>query len=145
LITDAAETVIAGKDTRHAGELVAATKEALNEGILVARTAKTIGDITRAIEKYVKTTNFSLARGLSGHGVGYTVHEEPFVPNFGKKLKDKIEVGLVIAIEPMLCALKGEISFDKNEYTVRTRDGGLSAHFEHTVAFTEKGLIVLTE
>lgn len=145
MITDSAISVVVGKGKPIAYELIEATKTALYEGIEAARTAKNIGDITSAIESYVKSTPFSLAKDLAGHGVGYKVHEDPFVPNFGKKSKEKIVPGLVIAIEPMLVEGKGDVVFDENEYTVRTKDGSLSAHFEHTVAFTDDGIIVLTE
>jgi methionyl aminopeptidase len=144
LITDSAISIVVGSGTKEAYELLNATENALLAGIDASRSAKTIGDITEAIENYIKTTPFKPAKDLAGHGVGYAVHEEPFVSNFGKKSKEEIKNGLVIAIEPMLVVGSGDVIFDKNEYGVRTREGGLSAHFEHTVAFTEDGPIVLT-
>ena len=82
---------------------------------------------------------------MVGHGVGYAVHEDPSVPGYGKKGTGMVlEPGLVIAIEPMFCQKKSEIYFDEDGWTIRTQDGGLAAHFEHTIVITEKGSKILT-
>jgi methionyl aminopeptidase len=145
LITDSAVTVGVGKIDDEARELIVATKNALEAGINQAKPEKTVGDIGQAINLEVRQTKFSLAEDLAGHGVGYLVHEDPFVPNFGQAGEgEKLRPGMVIAIEPMLNIGKGAIRLSKDDYTIVTRDGSRSAHFEHTVAITEKGNIVLT-
>lgn len=147
LITDSAVTVGAGKISRKAKDLMDITKKALFAGIMQAKDGNTIGDIGYAIEGFVKggNGNFSLAKGLAGHGVGYRVHEEPFIPNYGSSGHGlKLKVGMVFAIEPMVNAGKGDISLDKDGFTYKTRDGSISAHFEHTVAISSRGTIVLT-
>lgn len=145
LITDAAVTVAAGAVDDQSRKLIETAKEALARGIAAARAGNFIGDIGFAISSVVKPTGFSLAKDLAGHGVGYAVHEEPFVPNFGKPGKgERLVPGMVIAIEPMVNAGKGEIKMTDDGYTIKTSDGSRSAHFEHTVAITEKGNIILT-
>jgi methionyl aminopeptidase len=145
LITDSAVTVGVGKIDEEAQELLHLTKIALTKGIEQAQPGKTIGDIGAAISKVVSESSFSLAQDLAGHGVGYAVHEEPFVPNEGLPgVGERLEPGLVIAIEPMLNAGGPEIKTSSDGYTILTKDGSRSAHFEHTVAITEKGPIILT-
>lgn len=146
LITDAAVTVGAGEIDEASQKLLKVTEEALRAGINASIPGNTIGDIGAAIEKVAKSSPFSLAQNLAGHGVGHQVHEEPFVPNVGKSGEGKKLVpGMVIAIEPMLNMGSGAIRNGTDGYTIVTRDGSKSAHFEHTVAITEKGNIVLTE
>ena len=145
LVTDAAITVPCGKVSNEVKKLLKVTKLALEKGIKEAKPSKRVGDIGAAISKVVDGSGFSLAADLSGHGVGYAVHEEPFVPNFGIPGKgEKLVPGLVIAIEPMINIGRAEIQLTEDGYTIRTRDGSLSAHFEHTVAITKKGNIILT-
>jgi methionyl aminopeptidase len=145
MITDAAITIPIGKVNDEARKLLSVTEEALNAGIQVARPGNHIGDIGSAISKVVKPSGFSLAEDLAGHGVGYSVHEEPFVPNFGKPGKgEELLPGMVIAIEPMVNIGGPGIEVSEDGYTIYTRDNSLSAHFEHTVAITEDGHIVLT-
>ncbi len=145
LITDSAITVIVGGGDGQAKKLVAATKKALDIGIKAARAGNTVGDIGFAIEQFVKPLGFGLAEGLAGHGVGYKVHEDPYVPNTGNAGEGEVlKPGMVIAIEPMLTEGSSKVVFDKDGYTVRTRDGKRSAHFEHTIAITEKGPKILT-
>ncbi|MDP3875040.1 MAG: type I methionyl aminopeptidase [bacterium] len=145
LITDAAITVPVGVVDDESKKLMEVTKRALKAGIKAAIPGNTIGDIGEAINTVVKTGQFSLADDLVGHGVGYAVHEDPYVPNFGIKGKgEKLVPGLVIAIEPMVNVGKPGIKILSDGYTIKTRDGSRSAHFEHTVAITEKGSIVLT-
>jgi len=146
LITDSAITVIAGKGTEESKTLVRVTREALEAGIKAVRPGRFIGDIGAAVADVAKTHNMSIAKGLSGHGVGYEVHEDPFVPNEGARgTGEELVPGMVIAIEPMLTLGSNKVVFDTGDgYTYRTKDGSLAAHFEHTVAVTEDGYIVLT-
>lgn len=145
LITDAALTVPVGAVPAEVAALLRVTKSALSIGIGAARAGAHVGDIGAAIEEYVKPHNFGIIRELSGHGVGYEVHEDPYVPNWGKKGDGEVlRPGMVIAIEPMLTLGGSEISLAKDGYTYVTKDGSMSAHFEHTVAITEKGSVILT-
>lgn len=146
LITDSAITVIVGQGDEQAQKIVDATRVALQRGIAAVKAGNTVGDIGHAIEQYVKPFGYGHAEGLAGHGVGYKVHEDPYVPNTGKPgTGEDLVAGMVIAIEPMLNEGTGKVIFDKDGYTVRTKDGKRSVHFEHTVAVTEKGCVVLTE
>ena len=145
LITDAAITVPVGAIDDDAKKLLATTRKALDAGIREAEAGNQVGDIGAAIFEVVRKTKFSLAEDLAGHGVGYKVHEDPFIPNMGKKGDgERLVPGMVIAIEPMLNTGKGAIKLSKDGYTIKTKDGSRSAHFEHTVAITEKGNIILT-
>ncbi len=145
LVTDAAVTVPAGSVDNQSIKLIEVTKKALDRGVEAAKFGNTIGDIGEAISSVVKASPFSLADDLVGHGVGFSVHEEPYVPNVGEKGKgEKLIPGLVIAIEPMVNVGKSSIKVSPDGYTIKTRDGSRSAHFEHTVAITEKGNIILT-
>ena len=145
LITDAAITVPVGKVDEESKKLIGTTRTALENGIKVALPGKTVGDIGAAITRVVRESGFTLAENLVGHGVGYRVHEDPFVPNFGIAGRgEKLVPGLVIAIEPMVNIGKSGIKILSDGYTIKTRDGSRSAHFEHTVAITEKGNIILT-
>ncbi len=145
LITDAAVTVGVGAIDDEARELLQVTRKALETGINAAMPGNTIGDIGFAINEVVKKTKFSLAEDLAGHGVGYAVHEDPYVPNIGHEGEgEKLVTGMVIAIEPMINIGKSKIKMSKDGYTILTRDGSRSAHFEHTIVITEGGNIVLT-
>lgn len=145
LITDSAITVPCGAIDDESRRLLEATKNALKAGISAALPGNTTGDIGEAISDVVEPTGFSIAADLAGHGVGYAIHEKPFVPNFGVAGKgEKLVPGLVIAIEPMLNVGKPAIKVLSDGYTIKTKDGSRSAHFEHTVAITEEGNIVLT-
>lgn len=144
--TDAAVTVAVGVVDEVSARLIKATKEALKRGIEQARPGNHVGDIGAAISAYAEKAGFSIAEDLAGHGVGFKLHEDPYVPNFGEKGDGpELVPGLVIAIEPMLCVGKGDIRVLPDGYTIVTRDGSKSAHFEHTVAITETGNIVLTQ
>lgn len=145
LITDAALSIVVGKGDKNAHKLVDATREALARGIKAAKGGGRVGDIGHAIEQFVTPLGFGLAEGLAGHGVGYKVHEDPYVPNTGTMGEGALlKPGMVIAIEPMLNEGTGEVEFDDDEYTVRTKDGKRSAHFEHTILITENGAEILT-
>ena len=146
LFTDSALTVGVGKIDAKAKKLIDTTKKALAVGIKAVRAGATTGDIGFAIETFVKPYGFGIVRELAGHGVGYGVHEEPFVPNFGKKGEGvELRTGMVIAIEPMLNEGGADVVLDADGYTYRTKDGSRSAHFEHTVVVTEYGAEILTQ
>ena len=146
LIVDSARTIIAGGVTKEKRMLLKATREALHVGIREARGGAFTGDIGFAIAAIAKEHNFGIAQGLAGHGVGYSVHEDPYVPNKGKKgTGERLVPGMVIAIEPMFCLGKGAIMLDTDGYTYKTADGSLSAHFEHTILITEGAPEVLTK
>lgn len=145
LITDSAVTVPVGAIDDESKKLLEETKKALFAGIKAAVPGNHVGDIGAAIMNSVKKTSLSIADDLAGHGVGYDLHEEPFVPNVGRKGEGEVlKPGMVIAIEPMLTAGGPEIADTGDGYTLVTADGSKAAHFEHTVAITEKGNIILT-
>lgn len=148
LIVDSGLTVGVGQISDEARKLLAVTEEARAIGIKQAKPGNHIGDISAAIQKLVESRGFSVVEVLCGHGVGYAVHEEPTIPNFGKAgTGPLIEVGHVYAIEPIVNVGKPDVYFDDegDGYSVYTKDGSLSAHFEHTVAITENGPIILTK
>lgn len=127
-------------------KLIKTTKECLDKGIEMARIGNKIGDISSMIQKHAEKNGFSVIRDLVGHGIGRELHEAPEVPNFGHSGKgQKLEEGMVIAIEPMLSAGSYEVIEDKKTLAWKTKDNSLSAHFEHTVAVTKNGPLVLTE
>lgn len=146
LITDSAVTLRAGKGKKDMiARLLKVTKEALDKGIKVAKAGKPVGVIGHAIGSYVKGNGMNVAKDLAGHGVGYAVHEDPYVPNENElDAGDIMKPGLVIAIEPMVCLGEGDIKVGKDGFSYETVDGSLSAHFEHTVAITEDGPEILT-
>ncbi len=146
VFTDSALTVPVGKVDAQSERLMAATKRALWAGISAITPGATIGDIGYAIEKVAKAEKFALAEGLCGHGVGKKVHEEPYVPNEGRRGKGlALKPGMVLAIEPMLNAGTGGIVHMADGYTYRTADNKRSAHFEHTILVTESGVEVITD
>lgn len=146
LFTDSAITVPVGEVGSEVLALIEHTKRSLEIGIAQARVGATTGDIGSAIEKYIHQFNYGVVRDLSGHGVGFAVHEDPQVPNFGKAgTGEKLEAGLVIAIEPMITLGSHQTVLLDDEYTFVTKDHSLSAHFEHTIAVTEDGPIILTQ
>lgn len=146
LYTDTAVTVAVGRVSSEVERLLEVTKKALAVGIAEVRTGATTGDIGLAIEQFVKPHGYGIVRTLCGHGVGYAVHEEPQIPNFGKKGEGvALKAGMVIAIEPMLTLGGEKLVLDPDGFTFRTADGSLSAHFEHTIAVTEKGAEILTQ
>lgn len=145
LITDAAVTVPVGKVAPEIEKLISATREALMAGIKAAKGGKKIGDISNAIERIGVANNYGVVEELSGHGVGYDVHEDPYVPNFGPAGKGAVlKPGMTIAIEPMFNLGTRNIYLDKDGYTYHTADGKPSAHFEHTVLVTKGDAEILT-
>lgn len=142
--TDAAVTVGVGKISEEARKLIRATEESLRNAIKACRSGNHIGDIGFEIEKEAKRRGFKVVRGLTGHGVGFEVHEDPTVYNYGRKGEGMVlKSGLVLALEPMLSAGSSEIIQNKDE-SFATKDGSLSAHFEHTVLITEGEPEILT-
>ena len=142
---DSAWTYTVGNVSDDAKYLLEHTEKALYEGIKQAKVGNRIGDIGYAIEKYATEHNLGVVKELVGHGVGTSVHEAPDVPNYGNKgTGPKIRNGMVIAIEPMLTLGSPDIYILDNDWTVVTADESLSAHFEHTIAITDEGVIILT-
>lgn len=145
LYTDTAITVAVGKVSDSAQRIMDVTKKALDDAIKQVKPGNTIGDIGFAMQTAVESSGFSVVRDLVGHGVGYAVHEDPAVPCYGKPGKGIVLVeNMVLAIEPMVCEMKPKIFFDTDGWTIRTHDGGLAAHFEHTIAVTKNGVRILT-
>lgn len=142
---DSAWTYQVGKindDTKH---LLEHTEKALYEGIKQVQPGAHIGDIGAAIEAYAEKHHLGVVKELVGHGVGCDVHEEPDVPNYGRKgTGPKLREGMVIAIEPMLTLGSPDIYIDDNDWTIITEDGSMAAHFEHTVVVTKDGVEILT-
>ena len=146
MITDAAISVLAGNASNEAIELVNVTKKSLIAGIGAVKAGNHVGDISYAVQSVLeKNKKYGIVRDLVGHGVGYEMHEEPNIPNFGKKGTGiELLAGMTIAIEPMATSGGYDIITDSDDWTIRTRDGSLSAHFEHTVLVTEDGSEILT-
>lgn len=146
LFTDHAITIGVGEISKEAKKLLQVTKEALQSGIKQARVGNRVGDIGSAIEKQAKENNLGIVEGLSGHGVGHGVHEDPYIPNTGRAGEGEVlQEGLVIAIEPMFSLGGGKTKFGPDGFTFMTKDGSLAAQFEHTVAITKDGPEILTK
>ena len=146
LFTDAAITVPVGKISSELQQLLEVTKKALMAGIKAAKGGKRIGDISNAIQTVAAPYGYGIVEELAGHGVGYGVHEDPYVPNYGDPGKGEVlKPGMVIAIEPMFNIGGKEIALDADGYTYKTADGSPSAHFEHTVLITKSGPEILTQ
>ena len=144
LFTDYTITVAVGSITPAAEQLIRATKRSLEVGIQAARVGNTVGDIGFAIESFV-AGRYGIVRELAGHGVGREIHEDPYVPNFGRPGHGRmLEPGMVLAIEPMLVEGEPEIEVLDDGYTIITADLSLAAHFEHTVLITEGEPEILT-
>jgi methionyl aminopeptidase len=148
LFVDSGLTVGVGEIDQENRKLLDVTREALAHGIKAAQPGARIGDISHAIQSFVESRGLSVVTALCGHGVGHAVHEEPNIPNFGKPhTGPTIEVGHVYAIEPIVNVGGPDVEFDDegDGYSVFTKDGSYSAHFEHTVAITENGPEILTK
>ena len=143
---DNAATFVAGNASEEALELLDVTKQSLYKGIEMAVVGNRVGDISNAVQTYCEERGYSVVREFVGHGIGRSVHEDPEVPNFGAAGHGpRLVNGMCIAIEPMINAGTRFVSTDSNGWTVRTKDGKLSAHFEHTIAITDNGPIILTD
>ena len=142
---DHAKTFPVGEVDDARNKLLDVTKKSLELGINEVKNGKYIGDIGHAIQTFAEKNNFSVVKDLVGHGIGKTLHEEPQIPNFGQiNTGPEIKVGMCLAIEPMLNQGSDKIITKDDGWTISTSDGKLSAHFEHTVAVTEKGVKILT-
>jgi len=143
--SDSAYTFSVGEITKEARDLIKVTKEALYLGIAQAIVGKRVGDIGNAVETYVNQSGYTVVKALAGHGIGRNLHEDPQVPNYGKRgAGAQLKKGMVIAIEPMVNQGQSAVSYGRDGWTIKTADGKLSAHFEHTVAVGEKGPEILT-
>lgn len=147
MITDAAISVIAGpKKDKKAEQLLNTTEASLLKGIKQVRAGCRVGDIAAAIQAELDKGGYGIVRDLVGHGVGHNLHEEPNIPNYGKKGTGPIlKENMTIAIEPMATLGSHSVYVDKDGWTVKTRDGSLSAHFEHTILVTKNGAEILTQ
>ena len=142
---DNAATFGAGKVSAEAQALMDATRESLYEGIKMATAGNRVGDIGAAVQRYVEMRGYSVVRQFVGHGVGTNLHEDPSVPNFGTPGRGvRLLPGMTIAIEPMINMGGAGIRQLPDGWTIKTKDGSLSAHFEHTVAITADGPVILT-
>jgi methionyl aminopeptidase len=142
---DSAVTVAIGKVDEESARLIATTEESMVRGIEQAREGSHLGDIGAAVQDRAEAAGFAVVRDFVGHGIGRALHEDPQVPNFGKRGRGRtIAAGMVIAIEPMVNAGTAAVRVDDDGWTARTADGRRSAHFEHTVAVTKKGPEILT-
>lgn len=145
-LADSAWTYTVGNASDESIKLLAVTKEALYKGIEQARVGNRIGDIGHAIQTYAEGEGFSVVRNFIGHGIGSVIHEKPDVPHFGLPNKGpRIKEGMVFTIEPMINVGSYDAEMDDNGWTARTIDGKNSAQYEHTIAITKDGPIILTD
>ena len=143
---DAAKTYAVGSISDTAKQLLKVTEISLQKGIEQILPGNRLGDISYAVQKAVEDAGFSVVRDFVGHGIGRAMHEEPPIPNFGKAGTGvKLLPGMVLAVEPMVNEGGYEVNILNDDWTVVTRDGSLSAHFEHTIAITENGHEILTK
>ena len=144
-VADAARTVLVGRSSDTAGRLKACVGAAFRAGFAVATAGTPVNEIGRAVETEVRRHGFLVVRGLTGHGVGRTIHEPPDIPNwYNARQNDILTDGLVITIEPMISAGSARPVEDANGWTIRTSDGSLAAHHEHTLIITRGEPVVLT-
>lgn len=145
-VGDAAITVGVGKISDIAKRLIKVTQEALEKAIEKARIGFKIGDISFAIQSTVEKEGFNVIRDFVGHGIGRSLHEPPEIPNYGKPGRgQRLEAGMVLAIEPMVSAGSWEVKILEDGWTAVTKDGSLAAHFEHSVAITPSGPVILSK
>ncbi len=143
---DAARTFAVGEISEAARRLLQVTEEALGRAVLQARAGNRIGDISHAVQSHAEQSGFSVVRTLVGHGIGREMHEEPQVPNYGPPARGpRLMAGQVLAIEPMINSGGHEVVVESDGWTIRTKDGSLSAHFEHTVAVGPDGPEILSD
>lgn len=144
-ITDAARTVLVHPVHPQASALARCSETALLKALSLARHGRAIWELGLAIETVVKKSGFKVLRQLCGHGVGKSIHEAPVVPNFyDRRYTDRLKAGMVITIEPILAMTTEDIVTDADGWTLRTRDGSLSTHFEHSLLITEREPLILT-
>ncbi|WP_078428127.1 type I methionyl aminopeptidase [Alkalihalobacterium alkalinitrilicum] len=144
-LADSAWTYAVGNVTQKVNHLLEVTKKSLYKGIEQAQVGNRLGDIGHAIQSYVESEGFSVVRDFTGHGIGPTIHEDPQIPHFGSPGKgSRLKEGMVITIEPMVNEGIWYSQMDSNGWTARTVDGKLSAQYEHTLAITKNGPVILT-
>ena len=145
LVADSAYSYAVGEIDEESQRLLEVGKEALEAGIEQARAGNRVGDISHAVQQVVEGAGFSVVRSLVGHGVGRSYHEEPQVPNFGDPGRGPLlQTGMTLAIEPMITAGGPDVYLHDDQWSISSSDGSMAAHFEHTVAVTEDGPLVLT-
>lgn len=145
LFTDAALSFVCGEVSETKEKIIKVCKECLSLGIKKAKSGKRVGDIGEAIQEHAEKNGYSVVRKLVGHGVGYAIHEDPRVPNYGKRGKgEKLEEGMCLAIEPMICEGGYNVYLGNDGWTFATSDGKLSCHFEDTVVVRKNGGEILT-
>jgi methionyl aminopeptidase len=143
---DTAVTVPVGRIGKRLQRLLSVTHESLYKGIELVRPGRRLGDVGAAIQRHAEAAGFSVVRDFAGHGIGRLLHEEPQVPNFGQGGTGIVlREGMTLAIEPMVNLGGPAVTVDDDEWTIRTQDRAPSAHFEHTVALTADGALVLTQ
>lgn len=143
---DTAATFAAGDISEEAKRLKDTTEESLYEGIKAAVPGGRLGDIGHAIQSYCEKRGYSVVREFTGHGIGTNLHEDPAVPNYGTPGRGvRLATGMTLAIEPMINIGKADVRKMPNDWTIVTADDKLSAHFEHTIAITSNGPIILTK
>lgn len=144
--TDLAITIPVGEVDNKVQKLIIVTKKALDIGIVQCKSGNHLEDIGWAIQDYVEKQGFNVVRELCGHGVGKEIHEDPQILNYGEKGKGiELKPGMVLALEPMVVMGNWHVEKSKDRFGYRTKDGELSAHFEHTIAITKKGAKILTK
>lgn len=144
-MADAARTVVVDGGSEEAHRLARCARSAFRKAIAVATAGRRVSDIGRAVEREVHGQGFRVVRGLDGHGIGRTIHEPPSVPNYYDPMQaDELTDGLVITIEPIICAGSGRAVEGRDGWTIRTADGSLAAHYEHTIVITRDKPVVLT-
>ena len=144
-IADSAYTFAVGEVEPEAQRLLDVGRDALAAGIERARAGNRVGDISAAVQQLVEANGFAVVRSLVGHGVGRSYHEDPHIPNFGEPGRGPLlSEGMTIAIEPMITAGGADVYVEEDEWTISTEDGSLACHFEHTVAITGAGPLILT-
>lgn len=146
LITDSAISVIVGEASSETKKLVETTERALYVGIDACRSGVKVGEVSAAIQAVLDEGGYGVVRDLVGHGVGYEMHEDPNIPNYGTRNEGPVlKEGMTIAIEPMATLGTYKVKTDRDGWTIRTTDGSVSAHFEHTVVITVNGAEILTK
>lgn len=145
-LADSAWTFSVGEITEETTALLKVTKESLDKAIEVCKVGNRIGDIGHAIQSYAEGKGYSVVRDFTGHGIGTSIHEEPFIPHFGEAGKGpRLKEGMVITVEPMINQGVYHSQMDDNGWTARTIDGKWSAQYEHTIAITKEGPLLLTD
>ncbi|WP_173917050.1 type I methionyl aminopeptidase [Halobacillus sp. Marseille-Q1614] len=145
-LADSAWTHPVGEISEEAQKLLDVTKTSLYKAIEKAQVGNRIGDLGHAIQSYAEGEGYSVVRDFTGHGIGETIHEDPYIPHFGQAGKGaRLKEGMVITIEPMINIGTYANKMDENNWTARTLDGSLSAQYEHTIAITKDGPLILTE